>query len=171
MSIPVEWPRWPNLGGERHPQLDWVVTIYEAGRLREMADAAEQCEWNPWTKATVEALRALAASPTALAELNDVQAAIPREVMGLNRAVHYLVRLEIAANEDKAEARSEVGHIWGKAAATVKEDVVLYGNKARSAIDELLQGLETANRTPRASLLEALDLDMIHRANHMRRET
>lgn len=170
MSTPVEWLRWPKLGIRRHPQLDWIVTEYEADKIQQMADAAEKGDWNPWTKATVELLRALADSPTALAALNYHRPTIPREVLGLNRAVHYLVRLD-TEGDGKAETRQKIGRNWGGASAeTIREDFTLYGAAARSVIEELLDTLQKPLGKTRPELLEALDEDMIYRAAHMVRE-
>lgn len=169
MSAPVEWTRWPNLGIRRHPQLDWIVSQYEAHKIQQMADAAEQGEWNPWTKATVAVLRALADSAAAVEALNAHQDTIPREVLGLNRAVHCLVRL-MTEGEGKTETRRKIAANWRVSPETVREDVTNYGEAARSVIADLLDTLCKPRGETQAELLEALDRDMIHRAAHMVRE-
>ena len=130
--------RWPRLGLEYHPELDWVVTTYTVESVRAMADAVDK---NPhpiqtktpqgapavWDPAVAGLLRALAESPAALKELNKTGDKHPRE--GLNRAVHVHVLRKLHPKRKAKMIRGDVAVAWGAKDATVKDDATAY--KAR----------------------------------------
>lgn len=131
-----------------------------------------------WTPAVV-ALFARLGSKTkkeALKLLNH-DGGMPRRVEGLNRAVHYIVRLEIRGKNEVKRALADVAKSWGVSAGTVKEDRTKFHVKKRSPFaptdawfiaEQIIAGCSINRRMTRAAVLEAFDADMRNRAKKLR---
>jgi hypothetical protein len=179
--------RWPNLQLATHPVLDWVETTYDPATLLEMADAIRKdphpiqtrtaagmpAVWNPPIEAL---LRALADTPAALEKLNRTRPTPPRRVEGLNRAVHYLVRLELR-NDRVKDALADVAKVWGASEATIKEDRTNHSVKnpreykrddANRLAAQIINDTAVRQSKTRAEVLKAFDADMKHRAKQLR---
>ena len=183
--------RWPNLKIATHPMLDWVEPVYDATLLLEMAKAVSE---NPhpiqtrtaagmpgvWDPVIEGLLRALAEKPAALKLLNEPRPTMPREVKGLNRAVHYHVRLELRDGRVK-DALADVAEVWGKSEDTIKEDRTMFSvnnrkknpernprrylpDDAERIAAQVINDSMVARRMTRTEVLAAFDADMKHRA-------
>jgi hypothetical protein len=165
--------RWPNLKLKTHSALDWVEPVYDAAWLEDMAKRIDaDTLLKEWTPATVGLLRALATTPAALKALNRSRPTPPRRVVGLNRAVHYIVRLELQKGAAK-RALADVAAAWHAKVTTIQEDCTDYHVKKRSRfaptdahfIAEQIVGACSINRgLSRVAVLKAFDADMKHRA-------
>jgi hypothetical protein len=194
--------RWPNLKLATHPVLDWVETTYDQATLLKMAEAISK---NPhpiqtrtatgaagvWDTAIESLLRALADAPAALEKLNRTRPTPPRRVVGLNRAVHYFVQLEILGPdglgyERKDDALKNVSDAWGKSVATIKEDRTTHTAKtnpsqywcddtgdiqrpedAKRVTEQILVAAMVAYGMTRTEALKGFDSDMRHRAKSL----
>lgn len=125
--------RWPRLKLPAHRVLDWCETKYTKETLLEMADAVGD-SYIPvkgrrdavWSTAVEKVLRALAASPAALKELNHRRPTPPARVVGLNRAVHFHVLTEVYPERKRTAIYADVGDAWGVSPGHVKADVREY---------------------------------------------
>jgi hypothetical protein len=179
--------RWPNLKLPTHPALDWVEPLYSSERLLEMANAISK---NPhpiqtrtpegmpgvWDTAIESVLRALASNAAALKEMNHRRPLPPRRVVGLNRAVHYIVCLELRKGAAK-RALADVATVWDAKEATVREDCTDFHVKKRSPFaptdahfiaEQIIAGCSINRHVLRATVLKAFDADMKHRAAQLR---
>lgn len=130
--------RWPRLGLSLHPVLDWCETQYTAAQLVEIANAVRanphpiegrSAQGSPglWNFAIEQVLRKLAETPAVLKELNRRGTTPPWHVKGLNRAVHYHVRMALAPEGLIKTAMCEVAKAWGcESYARVKDDVAAF---------------------------------------------
>jgi hypothetical protein len=112
-------------------------------------------------------LRALARCPEALGKLNSAGKIIPGEVVGLNRALHYVVSRETIGKA--AAAEMHVRTTWGDA-GDVKGDNTKRGKLARHVLERIVTealGHPIFAGKDRSDVLEALDADLSFRAGHM----
>lgn len=183
MSKP-DLSRWPNLQLATHPVLDWVETTYEPATLLLMAEAISK---NPhpiqtraaagqpgaWDSAIEQLISTLADSPAALKALNQRRPLPPRKVVGLNRAVHFLVRLEMRGSGETKRALSDVAKVWDSTEATIKEDRTTFSVKtpteyrhddAKRIAAQIINDTSVTRGMTRTEVLEAFDADMKRRA-------
>jgi hypothetical protein len=124
--------RWPRLKFSVHPVLDWCETQYSAARLVEIADAVQKTHaiegrtaeglQGMWNFAIEQVLRKLAETPAALKKMNRRRTTLPNRVKGLNRAVHFHVRMALKPGRRK-DALAHVAKAWDRSAAHVKDNV------------------------------------------------
>jgi len=116
-------------------------------------------------------LRALANNPEALAALNHSQETESAEILGLNRAVHYLTRVAINGSKAKKVAKYDVAEAWGRTDGQIKDDHTKHGKAAQRSLEAIIEYAmsETVfGYSTREAVLTALDSDMHHRAKLMR---
>jgi hypothetical protein len=89
---------------------------------------------------------------------------VPRKILGLNRAVHYVARLALRGSEQKKEARHAIATVWGTADQTIRDDVGDFGNRAQALMESLIR---QSSHGDRRAFLEAFDADMVDRAVRM----
>jgi hypothetical protein len=130
--VSTDAARWPRLKFSVHPVLDWCETQYTEARLLELADAVQKTHAiegrtaeGLWNFAIEQVLRKLAETPAAVKEMNRRGTTPPNRVKGLNRAVHFHVRMELHPNRRKL-ALDEVAEAWCVSAAQVKDDVATF---------------------------------------------
>jgi hypothetical protein len=200
--------RWPRLKLDTHPVLDWVEPFYDRAWLLTVAEAVRKNPhpiqtklatggWGVWDNGIERLLRTLADNEAALRALNHRRPTPPARVVGLNRAVHFHVVLELLP-----ESRSRVKQAWGKVAAVwgvsdrhIKDDVASFrvgdGDpslrdadgvyNARFFVDQIVGlarhkiGMERGEtewnrKIPRADALKLVGEDMCDRAAQLRNE-
>ena len=187
MSTP-DLSRWPNLKMPTHSALDWHEALYTGPRLLELASAISKNPHPIQTRtpeglsgvedpAIESVLRALANSPAALKALNRHRPMPPRRVVGLNRAVHYIVRLEIRGKNKRKHALADVARVWGAKVATIEEDRTDHHVKKRDPFaltdahyiaEQIIAGCSINRKLSRAAVLKAFDADMRNRAKQLR---
>jgi hypothetical protein len=159
MSLPVT---------DRIRGLDYVVPQYDAEWFREMARRIQRAE--SLSVATVCFMQ-MADTPAAIQALNHHKPQVPHELMGLNRAVHYLVRSELLAQSKTKEALHDVALAWRIAEGTIADDVRDFGGHARYLLDEHIEaGTRPPNHATRAEFLQSFDNKMQRRAVHMAKQ-
>ena len=183
MSKP-DLSRWPNLRLATHQVLDWVETTYDPATLLAMAEAISKSPHpiqtrtaaglpGVWDSAIEQLIRTLVDSPAALKALNKPRLLPPRQVVGLNRAVHYQVRLEMRGEGEIKRAMSDVAKVWSATEATIKEDRTIFSVKtpaeyrhddAKRIAAQIINDTSVTRGITRAEVLEAFDADMKHRA-------
>jgi hypothetical protein len=113
----------------------------------------------------------MAETPAAIEALNHHKPQVPHELMGLNRAVHYLVRSELLGQTKTKEALHDVALAWRIAEGTIADDVRDYGGRARYHLGEHIEaGTRPPNHATRAEFLQGLDNRMKRRAVHMAKQ-
>jgi hypothetical protein len=180
--------RWPNLKLPTHSALDWHETLYSRPRLLELAKTVSENPHPIQTRtpeglpgvedlAIESVLRALANSPAALKALNRRRPTPPRRVVGLNRAVHYIVRLEIRGKNEVKRALADVARAWGAKVSTIEEDRTDHHVEKRDPFaptdahfiaEQIIAGCSINRRLTRAAVLKAFDADMRNRAKQLR---
>jgi hypothetical protein len=154
------WPRLALPAGE----LDYRVRQYDAAWFLEMAKRVESGQS---LAAAARCFIHLAETANAIDELNHRPTNTPREIMGPNRAAHYLARLELRGEEQKKEVRHYVATAWRTADNTIRDDVVDFGKKAQAHIETFVSQW---SRGDRREFLAAFDADMVDRAAQMRKK-
>jgi hypothetical protein len=155
------WTRLALPAGE----LDYLVGQYDAQWFLDMAKRIESGQALP---AAARCFLQLAQTPKAIKALNDARPNAPREIMGLNRAAHYVARLELRGEDHKKEVRHDIAKAWGEMAdETIRDDVVDFGKRAQALIERYV--LQWSHGDRRAFLV-AFDADMFKRAERMRKK-
>jgi hypothetical protein len=134
-AVVCDFTHWPRLKISLHPVLDWLETEYTKAQLLEIADAVHQTHAiegrtpqgseGIWNAAIEKVLRKLAGTPKALAHMNRRRTTPPNRVKGLNRAVHFHVRMALHPNQRK-KALYYVAQKWCVSETQVKDDVAKY---------------------------------------------
>ena len=170
---------WPNLGFLRIGELEYEVPRYDAAWFLHMAQFVEADVRGAKSRLLAEGLRQIAATPGAIRELNEHRPLTPGPILGLNRALHYLVRLSIrweeCGEERKKDAVDDVVRAWSAperavAAGTIRRDTDYYGKEAKRLLDvhvELCQ--EREPRPTFAKILKWFDADLHLHARRMRK--
>jgi hypothetical protein len=154
------WPRLALPEGE----LDYRVGQYDAAWFLDMAKRIESGQ------AVATAARCflhLAETPDAIDALNHHRPGVPREIRGLNRAAHYVARLELVGEDRRKAVRHEIAMAWETADETIRDDVVDFGKRAQALIERLVSHWSHGDRR---AFLEAFDADMVDRAVRMRKK-
>jgi hypothetical protein len=155
--------RWPRLG-LRDGELDYLVAQYDA---QWFLDMAQRIESGQSLAAAARCFLQLAKNPAAIKELNHHRPLVPRKILGLNRAAHYQVRLELLGDAKLVKrARSEIAAVWRTKEGTIKDDVSDFGKDARRILERTITDKQLESRD-RASVLRDFDSDMTHRAGRM----
>jgi hypothetical protein len=151
------WPRLALPPGE----LDYLVGQYDA---QWFLDMAKRIESGQSLAAAAWCFLHLAKTPAAIKAMNHFRPLVPREILGLNRAAHYVARLELRGEEQKKEARHAVAMEWRTADATIRDDVADFGKRAQALIERLVLH---SNDGDRRAFLQTFDADMVDRAVRM----
>jgi len=96
--------------------------------------------------------------------MNHHRPSVPREIRGLNGAVHYVARLELRGPEKKKEARHDIATAWRTIDETIRDDVVDFGKRAQALMECLIR---QSSHGDRRAFLKAFDPDMVDRAVRM----
>ena len=105
-------------------------------------------------------IRQLADTPAAIKAMNHHRPQVPREILGMNRAAHYLVRLELLEGRVK-ETRDAVANVWRVDALTIKDNVGDLGAQAQRVLDKIIDDMRGRPDAPgRHKILEDIDADM-----------
>jgi hypothetical protein len=159
MTLPV---------ADRIRGLDYEVPQYDAEWFREMARRIQRAES---LNVAAVCFAQMADTPAAIQALNHHKPQIPHELMGLNRAVHYLVRSELRGQSCTKEALHDVALTWRIAEGTIADDVRDYGGRARYLLDEHIEaGTRPPNHATRAEFLRSFDNKMQRRAAHLAKQ-
>jgi hypothetical protein len=167
----TEW--WPRLGFAYVGGLDNPVTVYNREGLLKVAHALESDDAHrtPAAMSAASILEHIANTSTSAAiieKMNHHRPQVPRKILGMNRAAHYLVRRE-RINKD---AQGDVAQIWGVAGDTIRDDYGDYGKDARRIVATLIDDMfARPEAPPRAKILEDFDADMVERAKRMTKNT
>jgi hypothetical protein len=148
-------------------ELDYLVPQYDA---RWFLDMAKRIESGQSLAAAARCFLQIANTPAAIKKLNHYRLLVPREILGLNRAFHYLVRLGLLREVKQVKlvkrARSEIAAVWGTKEATIKDDFGDFGKDAQRILERIVTHEQSRSRN-RASVLKDFDSDMTHRAARM----
>jgi hypothetical protein len=154
------WPRLALPTGE----LDYLVGQYNAEWFLDMV---KRIESGQSLAAAARCFLQLAKTPAAIEKLNHYRPEVPREILGLNRAVHYLVRLELRGAEQKKAVRHDIATAWQLEDETIRDDVGDFGKRGKALIESLIRQW---SRGDRRAFLEVFDADMVDRAVRMRKK-
>ena len=156
-------PLWPNLRITLYGPLDYVVTQFTDDWLHHVATILDSKgdlgDLSPHRWSVARCLSHLADTPAALKELNRYSDRAPRNVRGLNIAVHCLAVKELHGRH----AGSRVSKAWKVSAATVKDYLKVHRKAARQELEQLIR-LRPEREESRREFLTALDADMRYRA-------
>jgi hypothetical protein len=166
---------WPRLGYKdihvlADLGLDYLVPEYDAEWFRHVAKCIESGQLLP---AAARCLLHLADTPGAIKALNHHRPLVPREILGLNRAVHYYVRLELLGlngmKKPRVEtARDEVATVWRTERTTIKDDAHDFCKEVQRILDKIIEDmLARPDASSRRKILEDFDADMEGRAKRM----
>jgi len=161
--------RWPRLGYNVIGQLDYMVPQYDAQWLLDAAALIQPFETQDRRLLSVsECLRKIAETPAAIKELNHHRPLAPREIVALNRAVHYRVYLERLGKNQEKRARATIADVWHVAEPTIRDDDYHFGDEAQRVIESLFEHASVADRIKgRNEFLEDFDLDLHGQAARM----
>ena len=153
-------------------ELDYFVAQYDAQWFLEMA---KRIESGQSLAAAARCFRQLADTPAAINKLNRHRPLVPGEILRLNRAVHYLVRLDLLGDVKQVKrARSEIAAVWSTPKrrpikeATIKDDYGDFGTEARRIVESIITHKQSETRD-RDSILRDFDADMTDRSCRMRK--
>ena len=158
--------RWQKLDFEFAPGLDYVVGQYDREWHLHFAKQFADSGYGLMAGYHLH----VASKPAAIKAINHHRPVVPRDVLGLNRALHYVTRFELLGAGRAKEARDQVAKLWATRPATIKDDRSDYFaevNRIAEALISKAQG-EPVTRTRQEALAD-LDSDLVNRATYMRK--
>ncbi len=167
---------WPNLGFVNIGELEYPIPEYYSSWFIRMAEHVEAGHrGGSKSRLLAEGLRQIAVTPGAIRELNEYRQLTPGPILGLNWALHYLVRLSIRGGERKKEAVDDVARAWSAPgrpvkAGTIRRATDKHGKKAKQLLDVHVELCQKREPKPTfAEIIKWFDADLHLHARRMRK--
>jgi hypothetical protein len=144
---------WPNLGYGRLPALDYAVPQYTREGLLDAALRAEP-------HYIAEFVRHVANIPSVIERLNQYRSHTPDPILGLWRALHYLVTAELHPKAPRGKLLGIVADIWDVNDRTIEADVGKHGRRAKQILQSMVEDRSKHAAMDRSQVIAALERDL-----------
>jgi hypothetical protein len=156
---------WPNLDLGRLPGLDYLVLEIMSEDLRYAASLVESLFQHPSARGIAEVLRHFADTPRAIKYANQPRSHTPDPILGLWRALHYLVTAELHPKVPRGKLLGIVADIWAPVKdRTIEADISKHGSRAKQILQSIVEDRFKHAAMDRSQVIAALDRDLKRKA-------
>jgi hypothetical protein len=152
---------WPNLDLDRLPGLDYLVLEIMSEDLRYAASLVESLFQHPSARGIAEVLRRFADTPRAIKYANQPRDHhTPDPILGLWRALHYLVTAELPPKAPRGKLLGVVADMWVVRDRTIEADLGKHGRRAKQILQSIVEDRSKHAAMDRSQVIAALDRDL-----------
>jgi hypothetical protein len=156
---------WPNLDLDRLPGLDYLVLEIMSEDLRYAASLVESLFQHPSARGIAEVLRRFADTPRAIKYANQSRDHTPDPILGLWRALHYLITAELHPRVPRGKLLGIVADIWAPLKdRTIEADISKHGSRAKQILQSIVEDRFKHAAMDRSQVIAALDRDLKQKA-------